>query len=170
MGPEFFLAASLLGCGGSPMDRQLPINRGRGYTQTIDTLGLESVVPASAEGGWEVLAAVYADWGLEINFREPKALRLGSCFQKVRSRLGKESLSTFVDCGETRGAPNADRYEVAITVLTTVRPRSNGGASLFTFVLGVGLDGASSTNRRWCYSRGALEERIRTGVETKTEL
>jgi hypothetical protein len=85
--------------------------------------------------------------------------------------LGKELLSTFVDCGETRGEPNADRYEVALTVLTTVRSRSDGGASLFTFVLGVGLDGASSTNRRWwCYSRGALEERIRTGVETKTAL
>ncbi len=169
MGPELVVLLGILGCGGTPMDQQIPINRGRGYTRAIDTLGVELTVTASAAKAWEVLAAVYTDLGLEINFREPAAVRLGSCFQKVRSRLGKKPLSTFVDCGDTNGLPNADRYEVAITVLTTVRPHPNGGASLFTFVQGVGLDGASSTNRRWCYSRGTLEERIRAGVAAKTE-
>jgi hypothetical protein len=167
VGTEILMVLGLLGCGGTPMDQQIPIARGRSYTRPVDTLGLESAVPRSADKAWEVLAAVYADLGLDINFREPEGHRLGSCFQRVRTRLGKEPLSTFVDCGETRGAPNADRYEVAITVLTTVRPRPDGSASLFTFVLGVGLDEASSTNRRWCYSRGALEERIRAGVEGK---
>lgn len=165
-GYEWIIVA-LLGCGGTAMDRQVPINRGRDYARAVDTLGLEAGIPASAARVWEVLAAVYTDLGLEINFREPESNRLGSCYQRLRSRLGKEPLSTFVDCGETRGAPNADRYELELTVITTVRPGSDGGASLFTFVLGVGRDGANSTNRRWCYSRGALEERIRAGVATR---
>lgn len=168
MGLEFFLTLSLFGCGGTPMDQQIPINRSRAYARALDTLGVESVVPIPPAKIWEILAAVYTDLGLEINFREPESLRIGACYQKFRTRLGKEMLSTYVDCGETRGVPNADRYEVALTVLTTVVPNSSGTSSLFTFVLGVGLDSSSSTNRRWCYSSGALEERIRARAEVKT--
>jgi hypothetical protein len=167
VGVELWVIVMLLGCGGTPMDQQIPVNRGRGYTRAIDTLGLESTVWVSAEKAWDVLPAAYAELGLGINFREPAAQRLGACYHKATARLGKEPISTYLDCGETRGAPNADRYEVAITALTTVRTRPDGKAALFTFLLGVGADGANSTNRRWCYSRGALEERIRTAVETR---
>ncbi len=169
MGPELLLLLGFLGCGGTPMERQLPINRGRGYTTPLDTLGLESSIRVGAARAWEVLPAVYTDFGLTINFREPDTKRLGTCYQTMGKRLGKEPLSTFVDCGETRGDSNADRYDVQLIVLTTVRAGSTGEAILSTFVLGVGRDPSSSTNRRWCYSRGALEERIRAGVETKAQ-
>ena len=169
MGAEFFLIVSMLGCGGTPMDKQIPITRGQAqYNRPVDTLGTESVVPFHPDSVWSVLAAVYADLGLTLNFREPAGRRLGSCYQSVRTRLGKELLSTYVDCGESRGMPNADRFEVAVTVLSTVIPNSSATSSIFTFVLGVGSDPSmSGTNRLWCYSRGALEERIREGVELR---
>ena len=169
MGFEFFLALSLLGCGGTPMSQQTPVSRGRNYARSIDTLGVEGVVLTPPAKAWEILAAVYTDLGLDINFREVENRRLGTCHQKVRSRLANERLSVFVDCGETRSVPNADQYEVALTVLTTVRPNVSGTTSLFTFVLGVGLDNSgAASNRLWCHTQGALEERIRAAVEEKT--
>lgn len=165
------LVATLMGCGGTPMNQQIPVTRGRNYARSIDTLGVESVVPVPPDKVWKILAAVYTDLGLEVNFRETENFRLGTCYQRVRMRLGKERLSAFVDCGETRSVPNADQYDIALTVLTTVRPNSSGTSSLYTFVLGVGLDSSgAASNRIWCYSQGALEERIRAGVEERTKL
>lgn len=170
MGTEWLLIVGLMGCGGAPMAQQIPIVQGQAdYRQRVDTLGVESVVPIGPDKVFAVLPAVYADLGLEINFRDPAGRRTGACFQSVRTRLGKKPVSTFVDCGESRGAPNADRFEVAITVLSTVIPNSSGTSSIYTFVLGSGADpSVSSGGRIWCYSRGALEERIREGVEAKT--
>lgn len=172
MGAEFFLIVSMMGCGGTPMDQQIPITRGRAqYNRQIDTLGVESAVPVHPDSAWSVLEAVYADLGLTMNFREPAGRRLGACYQSVRSRLGKELVSTYIDCGESRGSPNADRFEVAITVLTTIQPSSSRTSAVYTFVLGVGSDPSTSgTNRIWCYSRGALEERIREGIELRARL
>lgn len=171
MGPEFALALGLLmGCGGTPMDRQIPITRGQSnYDRKVDTLGIEMPVPAPPKKVWDVLGAVYSELGLTINFQEPDGLRLGSCYQRVKTRLGKALLSTYIDCGESRGLPSADRFEIDITVLTTVRPNSSGTSSIYTFVLGVGSDpAAAGVNRIWCYSKGALEERIREGLEVRT--
>ncbi|MBM4185988.1 MAG: hypothetical protein FJ206_01625 [Gemmatimonadetes bacterium] len=168
---EVLVALAVMGCGGTPMSQQVPVARDRLHPRAIDTLGAEAVVPVPPNQVWKILAAVYTDLGLEVNFREAGNFRLGSCYQRVRTRLGKERLSAFVDCGSTRSVPNADQYEVALTVLTTVRPNSSGTTSLFTFVLGVGLDNSGAASGRiWCYSQGALEERIRTGVEEKTRL
>ncbi len=167
---DLMVALSLaMGCGGTPMDQQIPIIRDRNYSQKIDTLGVERIVRAPADQVWKALPAVMSDLGLEVNFLEPETKRMGACYQKVRVRLGKETLSTYVDCGDSRGLPNADRYEVAMTVLATVAPTSATTSKVFVFVLGVGLDASgTASNRLWCFSRGALEERIRTQLEVQT--
>ena len=170
MVPDLIWTLSLaMGCGGTPMDQQVPTYRNHSYSQKVDTLGIEGIVPAPAARVWEVLPAVLTDLGLEISFREPVTRRIGACYQKLRVRLGKEALSTFVDCGDSRGMPNADRYEVALTVLVTVAPISPTTAKIYTFLIGVGLDASGAASARlWCFSRGALEERIRAALEERT--
>ena len=167
---DLALALALaMGCGGTPMDQQIPTYRNHNYRQRVDTLGVEAFVPSPAGRVWEVLPAVLTDLGLEINFREPTIKRIGSCYQKTRVRLGTEALSTFVDCGDSRGLPNADRYDVALTVLVTVVPTSPTTTKIFTFLLGVGLESSGTAGSRiWCFSRGVLEERIRTRLEQQT--
>lgn len=169
---DLIWAVSLaMGCGGTPIDRQVPIFRNYKYSQKVDTLGVEGLVPAPAARVWDVLPAVLTDLGLEINFREPATKRIGACYQKVRARLGKTALSTFVDCGDNRGLPNADRYEVGLTVLVTVMPTSATTAKIYTFLLGVGLNASgAASDRIWCFSRGALEERIRRALEERTPM
>lgn len=167
---DLALALALaMGRGGTPMDQQIPIYRNHNYRQRVDTLGVEAFVPSPAGRVWEVLPAVLTDLGLEINFREPTIKRIGSCYQKPRVRLGTEALSTFVDCGDSRGLPNADRYEMALTVLVTVVPTSPTTTKIFTLLLGVGLESSGTASSRiWGFSRGVLEERIRTRLEQQT--
>ena len=160
-------AGLVMGCGGTSMSQQIPDQRGRRYAHEIETLGVEAKVPASADRAWAVLPAVFADLGLEVNFREPATRRAGVCYQRVHGRLAGALLSTFLDCGDSRSVPNADRFEVAMTVLATVVPAGDQAAKLHAFVIGVGDDAASSNSKTWCYSTGALEARIRRLVETK---
>ncbi|MGE0552071.1 MAG: hypothetical protein AB7R55_01450 [Gemmatimonadales bacterium] len=162
---SLLVAAVMLGCGGTPMETQLPVNRTRAFSQSIDTLGVAFDIPAGSTRVEEVLPGVLEGFGLEINFREPG--RIGTCYQKVRGRLGDVMLSRFVDCGETRSLPNADRYEVALTLLVTVEP-DDKWSRIHIFLLGVGLDGSgSSAGRIWCFSKASLERRIAQMVETR---
>ncbi len=160
------LAGVILGCGGAPMDRQIPVSRGRQVVRTIDTLGVQTFVPVGSAEAWKALPAVYGELGLEVNFQEPAGRRLGTCYQRVRLRLGGRRLSALMDCGDQRGLPNADRYDVGLTVLTTVMPSTENTATLYIFVLGVGLDASGAAAERiWCFSKGVIEEQIRAGVE-----
>jgi hypothetical protein len=162
------LGAAILGCGGMPIDPQMPVSRSRSYARTIDTLGAAMPVPAPPDEAWRLLPGVFADLGLEVNFREPAALRTGTCHQSLRSRLGRERLSAFLDCGATQAVPSADTYDVTLTVLTTVLPRAGGGSTLHTFVMAVAVGGGGASGHRvWCQSTGRLEARIRDGVRTR---
>ncbi len=160
-------AGLMMGCGGTPMAQQIPIERNRRLSQNLDTLGVEGSLSAPVARVWAALPAVFAELGLEINFRDLSPKRTGTCYQQVHGRLGREMLSTYVDCGDSRSVPNADRFEIALTVLTTVVPASDQTTRIYTFVLGAGNDGTSSTGRVWCYSRGAIETRIRKLLEER---
>lgn len=166
---ELVVAAGVvLGCGGTPMEQQLPpIRTSRAYSRQIDTLGVEMTVAAPAAKVWAALPEVYRELGLDINFREPGPSRTGTCYQRVRGRLGKLLLSSLLDCGENVSMPNADRFDVALTVLSTVIPISDQVSRLVTFVLGVGIEGTTGGNRLWCYSTGVLEDRIRQLAEER---
>jgi len=162
---EALLLATTFGCGGTPMVQQLPPTRYRGRAPEIDTLGVSSYVRYPAGKVWVTIPAVFKDLGLDINYRVPEEHRTGACYQKIRTRLGLTPLSDLMDCGETRSLPNADRYEIALTVILTLEPQGNGTA-VHTFVLGVGLDDSGvASGRIWCYSKGALEQRISTMIE-----
>lgn len=167
---DLMFAVSLaMGCGGTPMDQLISIIRDRNYSKQIDTLGMEQIVRAPANEVWKALPTVLSDLGLEVNFLEPETKRMGACYQKVRVRLAKETLSTYVDCGDSRGLPNADRYEVAMTVLVSVSATSPTTTKAYVFVLGVGLDTSGAASKRlWCFSKGALEDRIRMQLEVQT--
>lgn len=165
---DFLALALVLGCGGTPMERDLTVSRSRGYSVTVDTLGVPSILLAPAPRVFSYLPTVLTELGLNINFQEPAARRVGTCFQKVRTRLGGTLLSNFVDCGENRGLPNADRYEVALTVLATVESTGPATSKVYVYVLGVGLENTgASGNRVWCFSKGGLERQITRGLEQR---
>ena len=134
----------------------------RKYTIDVDTLGVTMPVSVSADSAWALLPAVYAALGLPLDEQDDKTRRLGTCWKRVRGRLGGSQLSRYLDCGELRQMPNADAYDVDVLVLSAVR-QEGGTAGIATIVLG--WANSERGGRQWCQSRGTLEKRINEAVE-----
>ena len=158
------LTLTLAGCA-TPLPTRLPTQpRGRRYNISIDTLGVEASIAGPADSVWSRLPEVYASLGLQIQERDDRMRRLGVCAMRVRGRLSGTPLSRYLDCGDLRGVSNADRLEVELVVLTTVKDNPPSGVSVFTFVIGNAAESAGSSNRLWCTSNGGLEARIRDAL------
>lgn len=161
----FALVLELAACG-TPLPTRLPSQtRQRRSTIAVDTLGVESALSGSADSAWKVLPAVYERLELPIHERDEAARRLGACWIRVRQRLLGGPLSRYLQCGELRAIPNADRMEIELLILSRVSRDASGGAILSTFVLATAGESAGSSNRIWCLSTGVLESRIRDAVQ-----
>jgi hypothetical protein len=159
------LALELAACG-TQLPTQLRSLAGqRRYTIPVDTLGVESALSGTADSAWKVLPAAYASLDLPVHERDEATRRLGACWIRVRLRLSGDLLSRYIQCGELRGVPNADRLEIELLVLSRVSRDAFGGAILSTFVLATAGESVGSSNRMWCLSTGALESRIRDAVQ-----
>ena len=135
----------------------------RKYTIDVDTLGVTLPVRLTADSAWSLLPGVYASLGLPLDENDARSKRLGTCWKRVRGRLGGSQLSRYLDCGELRQVSNADRSDVDIVVLTAVR-EENGTVGVATVVLGWANSPEISGGRQWCQSRGALEKRIQDAI------
>lgn len=104
-------------------------------TETTYIPGVNGVLRISPENGsvsaniaaplqavWHILPIAFDSLGLQLSLVDPKRHVMGNEGIKVRARLGKERLSTYLECGTTQVGPNADSYEVFLTVLTDLRP------------------------------------------------
>lgn len=155
-----------MACGTQLPTRVTATARTRAYTITVDTLGTDLTVPGAADSVWRVLPAVYESLGLPVHENDARLQRLGTCWARVRRRAANLPLSRLLDCGEVRSVPNADRLEVELLALTTVKAGAQG-TSISVFVLGSAAESAGSANRMWCVSTGVLEGRIRDGVAAR---
>jgi hypothetical protein len=155
------VAALLLACPGQLPTEVTAFAGSRRYTIDVDTVGVTTPVSLSADSAWSLLPSVYASLGLPLDEHDAKAKRLGTCWKRVRGRLGGSQVSRYLDCGELRQMPNADAHDVDILVLTAVR-QEGGSAGIATIVLG--WANVPGGGRQWCQSRGALEKRIHDAV------
>lgn len=155
------LAALLISCPAQLPAEVTAFAGSRKYTIDVDTLGVTMPVSVSGDSAWSLLPAVYASMGLQLDENDAKAKRLGTCWKRLRGRLGGSQVSRYLDCGELRQMPNADAYDVDVLVLSAVR-QDDGSAGIATIVLG--WANVPGGGRQWCQSRGALEKRIHDAV------
>ena len=155
------IAVLVLSCPGQLPAQVTAFAGTRKYTVEVDTLGITTPVPVGGDSAWALLPGIYESLGLPLDEHDARVKRLGTCWKRVRSRLGGSQLSRYLDCGELRQMPNADAYDVDVLVLTAVR-QENGSPVIATIVLG--WANAPGGGRQWCQSRGALEKRILDAV------
>lgn len=115
---------------------------------------------------WGVLAAVYDSIGIPIGTVDSKRMVIGNTGFKLRQKLGKTSLSKYIDCGKTQGFPSADSYDIYLQVTTQVQPKGQG-STVSTFIEAAGRPAAFSGEYVKCPSLGALETAIVTGVRDR---
>lgn len=120
-------------------------------------------VSASADTVFAVLDEVYEQLGIPVGTMDPPNRTAGNSQIRARGRLGKEPMSSYLDCGEAglRG-PAANTHPVRLSVLTTVTP--SGAASLVRTVVKGVYSAPEQGGATACTSTGRLEAAILNGT------
>lgn len=111
---------------------------------------------------WTVLPLAFDSTGVSLTLIDPKKHLMANEGFKVRQKLGKERLSTYFECGTTQVGPNADSYELYVTVHANLEvPKGDSTRTKMT----VAVSGAAkpmqfAQDYSRCTSKTMLERRM----------
>jgi len=133
-------------------------------TVTAQTTKLVGTVDAV----WKELPTVLDSLGVKVTMIDPVQHLIGVEQMKIRVRLGTTPLSRYLDCGQTQIGPNADSYEVLLTVRSNVTA-TPAGSQLGTFVDAMARPISFRQNYSSCSTTGLLESRIADAVKKRLQ-
>jgi len=127
-----------------------------------------SHLAATVDAVWRIMPSIYDSVAVPITTLDPASHSIGNQGFKIRGRLGKSYLSKFIDCGSsTQIGPNADTYEVYLSVVSSVRPEGTAGATLSTIVDAKARPINFNQGYSNCASTGNLEIKIADLVKAR---
>lgn len=149
-------------------------------TQTISSPGMGSMtlatanaadvvtVPYAPDAVWRIMPSVFDSLAIPVTVMNQASKQIGNNAFKTRQKLGKVSLSRYLDCGTTQIGPNADSYDVVLGVTTTI----TAGTAPNTSVLTTMVEAQSKPvmfNQAYsrCSSKGGIESRLTDLVKTR---
>jgi hypothetical protein len=115
---------------------------------------------------WLVLPSVYDSLAIPKALIDNKTHTISNQGQKIRQRLGRTPLSRFIECGSTQIGPNADSYEVFLTVTSRVSAAGTG-STVSTTVEALARPLTFNQDYSRCSSRGLLETRIADALKAR---
>jgi hypothetical protein len=120
------------------------------------------LIPGSVDSVWAALKTVLAKRDIPVGFEDRSIWQIGHAQAKVYRQLGKNSVSTYLRCGDGPTGPNADNYVVYLSFLAQLVPAKAGGTvSLFTLLTGRAVDLAGGRNDPIdCSTTGRLEVQL----------
>ena len=107
-----------------------------------------------------MLPAAYDSIKVPLNTLDAKTHTIGNDGFKVRKELGATALSKYIECGTTQIGPNADSYDVVLTVVTQLQPGDAGATKVVTTFESSARPIAFSQEYSKCSSKGVLEARL----------
>ena len=127
-----------------------------------------ATLPYSVEQIWRVLPFVFDSLGIPVAAMDPAKRTLGNEGFRVRSRLKGTPLSRFIDCGtSTQIGPNADSYDVVLTLTASVHAAEPGSAMVGTTFSAVAKPANFAQDYAPCNSKGLIESRFIDIVRAK---
>ncbi|TVR58640.1 MAG: hypothetical protein EA422_15915 [Gemmatimonadales bacterium] len=123
----------------------------------------------SPEEAWAALPAVYRAVGLDPDIRNPSIRQLGVDRHRFPARILDRRPSEFFNCGVEPGMnrPLANQGRIDAQIITTVRTRSDGTASIVTQISAVATPRGAG-GRSECRSSGLLEQVIVDLIRDRT--
>lgn len=121
----------------------------------------------SVDAVWRIMPSVFDSVGIAVTTIDQANKQIGNPGYKIRGRLGKVTLSRYLDCGNTQIGPNADSYDVFLSVLSTVAADGTAGAKLSTVVDAQAKPITYNQAYSRCSSKGGLEIRIAELVKAR---
>lgn len=150
--------------GGASVQTAVLANAGgsaRGMNMVSVTDVSRTLVSAPPETAFQALSAVYATLNIPVTDINQQAHTLGNSAFRTRRRIGDVPTMRALDCGGDAGMPNAETYQLTLTIQSKVAPSDDGGSVILTTLEGTGRNPttAASSDVR-CASLGTLEKRI----------
>jgi hypothetical protein len=109
---------------------------------------------------WLVLAPAFDSLQIPLTTVDPTTHTIGNGDLRVRRRLGAESLRTYLNCGNTQGAPNAETFDIRLSVMAQLTPDGPGATTITTTIQAMARPASVSGEFIRCSSTGTLETRL----------
>lgn len=135
----------------------------------VSTTEVNSVlINAPVEKAWAALQEAYTTLSIPVTELNQQSRTIGNNAYRVRRRIGDVPTMRALDCGGDSGMPNAETYQLVLTVKSRIIPNDAGGSVVQTTLEGTGKNAttAASSDVR-CSSMGALEKRIADLIKAK---
>lgn len=176
--PPLLLAGACASSGSSPapasttVQTTMPIIGGGGNNSTLSTTtttitAATARFPYSADLVFGVLPSVYEELKIPVTTMVSTEHMLGNVDFRGRRAIGALPMRHLIDCGGTTGEPNADTFEIFLSVSSEVKPDGPNEAVLATVLQASGRSIAFSGNDVRCSSTGELETKIATLTKQK---
>lgn len=137
-------------------------------TTTVNS-GASSLVLAPLDSAWAALKAVYAELGIPATTLVDASHLIANESFKTRRRIGKVPMQNILDCGSSLGMPNAETYDIMMSISSYLVKNPKAGFNLVTRIDATGkspnFSREASVN---CPSQGELEKLIGEMVRKKT--
>ncbi len=132
-------------------------------------VGSTQLIVASMDAAWTALNVAYNEFGIPVTTLVDATHLIGNDAFKVRRRVGKIPMQAILDCGNAMGIPNAETYDIMMSISSTLVPNPKGGINLNTRIDASGKSPNFSRDASvGCSSQGELEKAIAEAVRKKT--
>ena len=139
--------------------------------QSMDQVAIAAELRIPADSAFALLRAVYAELQLAVGRDDPRSRTVAVVGAKVRRRLGGVPLTRYLDCGAKYNIPNAETYDVELSITSQITPKEDGSSQVTTLVQAAANDPVHGTdNQVNCTSLSALEMRIADGIRQRAGL
>jgi hypothetical protein len=108
---------------------------------------------------WGVLPSVFASLSIDAEMMDPTTLVIGT--ERLRtSRVDGRRLSEFLDCGGGVAGPNADSYDVTLSLFVQLEGEGSGSTLVRTVLDASAQSRYNNSDQIQCASFGTLERRV----------
>ena len=129
-----------------------------------------SVIPTSSEVNmtiaspmnlvWRAMPGVYQSLKIPLTTVDQASHTIGNEGMKALKKLGDVALSKYIDCGNSQIGPNADSYDVHLSIVSQLAANANGTTTLTTNLIASARPLTYAQEYSHCSSRGVLEAKI----------
>ena len=153
-----------------PVEQTVTVSGGGGGTASItmthDDVGQSHLLASPPQRVMAALPAAFDSVGVRPSLIDPATRTVGNTAFKVHARIKGVPLSRYIDCGmSTQIGPNADSYDVVISLVAQVRPAEGGASSLVIGFEAMGKPATFAQDYSRCATKGALESRLAETVQ-----
>jgi hypothetical protein len=140
-----------------------------GASMTSGSTGV-SIVPSSSEVNvtiaspinvaWRAMPGVYQTLKIPLTTLDQQTHTIGNEGLKALKNLGGVPLSKYLDCGNSQIGPNADSYDVHLSIVSQLVANANGTTKLVTNLVASARPLAYAQEYSHCSSKGVLEAKL----------